>query len=1077
MISPRALTKLVQPSRNPVLLHRPRLVSFLHQHIDRKLILVSASAGYGKTSLLIDFADDTPLPVCWYELDASDGDPLVFLDYLITTVRRRFPNIGEGALQILAHCRETDCDQRDNERMFDALVGSFVTELQENIAAPFVVVLDDYHNVADSGAIQHLMNMLLAHIPQKAHFIVSSRTQSSGLNLTRLAAYDEVAGLGVEDLQFTPEEIRSFMRQKYQIEITAQEANDLAARSEGWIAGILLTTPKLWQGLYQRLVRRGGTHEELFHYLATEAFERLDPDQQRFLLDCSILLRMDATICNELLGTQYSAATLQTLEGQNLFITRLDDESGTPFYRFHNLFHEFLRQRLVETDSSRWQDLNRLAAQVFEKRGNYMGQAIAHYFAAQMFQDAARVMEAIAQSTFDSGHWTTLAGWIDALPSEILESHPGLMVTRGMVYAETGKNVDSESIYARAIKIYEERNEPVPAVKVVLWRAVLWLHTGRYREALQACECILDALHESNARWEEARAYRTIGAACAHLGKYPHSVVQLEKALSLYQSLGDELRAAWLHHDVGMSLRFHDDPRADEHFGQALDYWRRTHNAVGLSTTLNSIGVRHYSDGDYGQAIHVLDEARDLAHQTGNQRNEAFALASLGDVYRDQWDRARALASYHQVLDLAESLNGFILTYALIALGETYLLSNDGKSAREYLVRAIHIAQSHHSNYEIGLAETSLGIWEFQNDQFAVAVDRLKRAVKLLRMMKRHRARSRLHLALAHLRLDDHDQAQRELAAIPRQKPIPEAITIPFLSADRHRLLPLIEYAVSKGIAPEYYVPVLEKLKDCQETSDSPAPQLPILSQHLVKVRALGAADVWMGDKPILGWETARIKELFFLLMANPEGLRKEQIIEALWPENETFDPSNAFHTTNTRLRHVIADSVVRENGHYRLAPHLEIRSDVAEFETSIQAARKAGTDDERSQAYDRAIAVYRGEYFEECYHDWAGSLRAKLRQSYLDALVALARIRERQDDLESTIALYQKFIEKDHDCEEIYRDLMRLQGKTGNRTGAMRTYHQCLQALDDLDVPGPSEETMELYKQIIQGENEPTHA
>ena len=149
-----------------------------------------------------------------------------------------------------------------------------------------------------------------------------------------------------------------------------------------------------------------------------------------------MLSRLDAATCDELLGTQNSAALLRTLEEQNLFIVRLNDEGAAPSYRYHNLFQEFLRYRLRETDVPRWRNLNRRAAELFAAREGSIEQAIVHFIAAEMDDEAARAIEKIAQSTYDEGKWVSLAGWIDALAPDKLNAHPSLIVTRGMLFAK-----------------------------------------------------------------------------------------------------------------------------------------------------------------------------------------------------------------------------------------------------------------------------------------------------------------------------------------------------------------------------------------------------------------------------------------------------------------------------------------------------------------------------------------------------------------------------------------------------------------------------------------------------------------
>ena len=722
MMSP-CTAKVVPPSRSRQLLHRSRLVDFLHDHIDRRLIIVSAPTGYGKTSLLIDFAYETTLPVCWYSLEPLDRDPQVFLEYLIASIRTRFPTVGERAEKALTRGTTTE--------NFDAVLSTLTSEIQKNVSGRLIIAFDDYHHVAEAGAINRLINLLLARFPRQVHLIIASRTVPMKLNLAPLQTHQQVVSLGMDELQFTTEELHAFVRQNYQMDLSREQASELARRTEGWIAGILLTTPLLWPGLYQQFIRDQGTPEDIFGCLASETVEHLPVELQRFLLEVSIFNRIEIATCNAVLELTNAEEFLRAIEVRNLFLVRLADEAGKAVYRFHTLFHEFLRRRLSKTDPTRWRTLNQRAAEFFAVRDGHIGQAIAHYLAAELFEEAARLIEQIAPSTFDAGRWTSLAAWIDALPIQILENHPRLIVMRGMVFAEMGKNIEAENAYARAIQLYQARKDRVDAAKAVVWRAMLWNLVGRYREAAIACEEALEILQHHHAASDQARAYRILGSAHMHLGEYSRCVSELEKGLELYHALGDETRVAWLHHDIGRCLRLLGNPQADEHYQQALKVWRRTDNAVGMAVTLNNIGVGYHRAGNHPGAIATLGEARAMARQIGSRRSEAYALCSLGDVYRDQGEIARALELYHQSFELCRGVDGFLSTYVLTVLGETYCGTGDETRAADYFKQAQALAESHQSSYELGLVETALGIFECQRGQTDAALPHLFHLTKI----------------------------------------------------------------------------------------------------------------------------------------------------------------------------------------------------------------------------------------------------------------------------------------------------------------------------------------------------------
>lgn len=1049
--------KVVPPRRSGRLLHRSRLVDFLHDHINRRLIIVSAATGYGKTSLLIDFCYETPVPVCWYSLEPLDRDPQVFLDHLMASIRYRFPVVGERAQKALA--------SGTTPENFDAVISTLANEIHKHVSSRFIIAFDDYHHIADADSINRLINLLLARFPSQVHFIMASRAVPMQLNLAPLQTHQQVVSLGMGDLQFTGEELHAFVRQNYQIELSMEQASELATKTDGWIAGILLTTPTLWPGIYQPLIQDQGTHEDVFRFLANETFEHLSTELQRFLLDVSVFSRMDAAICNIILEIKQAHEFLQAIEVRNLFLVRLADESGKTVYRFHTLFHEFLRRRLIETDPTRWRTLNQRAASFFEAREGTIGQAIAHYLAAEMFEEAACLIEQIAQSTFDAGRWTSLAGWIDGLSPQVLTDHPSLIVMRGLVFAETGKNGEAEGAYTQAIQLYEARQDRVAAAQVVVWRAMLWNLAGHYREAVEACEQTLGILHRYHVESDEARAYRILGSAHLQLGEYLPCVSELEKGLELYQAVGDETHVAWSHHDLGRCLRILGDPKAEEHYQNALAIWRRTENVVGMAITLNNLGVGYHRAGEHERALTTLGEARAKASQIGSRRSEAYALCSLGDVYRDQGETVRALELYHQSVELSRDVDGFLLAYALTVLGETYGSSGDETQAANYLSQALALAESHQSKYELGLVETALGILDGRREQIDQALFHLRRAVDLLKPMRRDGLRARLHLARAYFLARKFDLAQKQLTAMASQAGGIELTGIPFIVADRALLQPVIRYAMSKKMRSEYF----SRLFDYWAAWDKAREQSP---KPKIEIRALGVSKVIIGDKLIdkSDWGTSIAKEFFFLLLEHPKGLYKEKALEIFWPKKSMDAASKIFNTTYSRLRHIIPDCLNNSSGLYAVRPELCTNYDVAQFEAWMERAQESKGVSKQIEAYEAAVELYQGDYLEECYSDWAMSIRTRLRQKYLNALVALAQLYERYGEVSKAMQYYQTLLEKDRDREEIYREVMRLQFKQGDRVGAVRTYRRCAQVLrDELNVPNPSQETEDLYRMICE--------
>ncbi len=246
--SPVVITRVLRPKRRPDLLRRPRLLDFLHEHIDRKLILVSAAAGYGKTSLLVDFAHDSGLPVCWYTMSEADRDMRVFAEYLIASIRQVFPTFGQRTETFLASAGGGNLDP-------GSLASVLVNDIYSDIPDYFVIVLDDYYRGEEEG-INFLLDTILQNLPDNCHIILSGRTipRFTPKGMALMVARREIDGLGTNDLRFDASEIRLLLAQHYNQHIPLEQAEMLAREAEGWIPGILLTTHSIWKGQFASLV-------------------------------------------------------------------------------------------------------------------------------------------------------------------------------------------------------------------------------------------------------------------------------------------------------------------------------------------------------------------------------------------------------------------------------------------------------------------------------------------------------------------------------------------------------------------------------------------------------------------------------------------------------------------------------------------------------------------------------------------------------------------------------------------------------------------------------------------------------
>ncbi|RME47991.1 MAG: hypothetical protein D6791_04485 [Chloroflexi bacterium] len=1069
--APLIVTKILRPRRRDDLLHRRRLVDFIHAHIDRKLIILSAPAGYGKTSLLIDYVHDSELPVCWYTLDERDSDPRVFLEYLVASIRRRFPDFGQRISVIL---RSDESHLPDWETIAAALVNDMV----EAIGEYFVIVLDDYHVLDEDSGVHNLLDKLLRYLPEHCHILLASRTLPP-LTLTRMAARQEVDGLGVDELRFTAHEIQQLMKQNYDLELPEAQAQELARELDGWIAGLLLTRHTLWKGLFAGMIRAQG-EAQVFEYLASEVFEQQPEEIQRFLLESAVLDALSPVICDELLEIDDSAAILHRLELQNLFISRL--EGPGEWYRYHQLFRDFLVSRLRTTEPQRYRALHLKAASLFVERRE-PAPAIQHYLEAEAYKQAAEAIEAVADETFNRGRWTTLARWINALPEDTLLAQPRLMTHRAKVRIQLGQLTDAIRELDRACEVFQTDEEPEYHAEALVFKSVALRMQGNYEEAIRQCEQALEVLGHDDSP-VAAHAYRNIGILYGILGQLSESVEQLTCALRLYEGLEEEAyHIASVQHDLATTyLRAGDLTRASAYYRQALRHWRETDNFARISETLNGMGCALYYQGAYESARELLEEALLEARKAQYARAEAAVLAGLGDIARAVGRYDEALSTYGQALRVAEEIDEeSIVVYVLNAIGLTYCIQGDYNRARTSIAEALSLGERSGSAYDIGLSQDALGMLCQTRADLDAAVQYFMEARNQF-----DKCGAKRELAIANLHL-----AQ---ALFQQQVSSPDAITYlkqaldladelgydHFLIAEGGRSVELYKQAVARPGSNGRLAVILKDLGE--EVPQTPAGAEVTGAREsrepALQIRALGQAQVWLNGEQITKkqWDSATTKELFFYLLAHPEGVRKDKILEVFWPEATPAKASSAFHSTNYRLRRALQNHncILYKDGVYIINPDLSYWYDVEAFQALIEQAKSAESQEERAAIYLQAIELYRGDYLEEFYSDWHYFQREELQRQYFEALASVAEYYRESGRAEDALPLYEKIVAVDPYQEEIHREIMRTYLELGQRAAAVKHYLELEAFLrEDLDID-PMPETTALYEAILHGEEQP---
>ncbi len=436
-------TKLYIPHPRSDRVLRPRLIARLNDALRgrRKLTLISAPAGFGKTTLLSEWSQGSELSVAWLSLDEGDNDLTRFLTYFIAALQTIRTDIGKTALTSL-HA------SRPQPPAIEAVLTSLVNEIGALLDNPstlplvagrsFALVLDDYHLIS-AQPIQHALTFLLDHLPPSMHLIIASRTDPP-LPLARLRIRGELTELRTADLRFRPDEVAAFFNQVMGLSLSAENVVALEARTEGWIAGLQVAALSM-QGrdpehLAESIQTFTGSHHYLLDYLAEEVLHRQPENLQTFLLQTAILDRLSGPLCEAVTGQVDSQTTLEWLERANLFIIPLDDERR--WYRYHHLFADFLRHRLQQTYPEAVARLHHRASEWYEQHGQLL-EAIGHVLAVPDFERAGGLIEQMAPTMFARREITTVLRWLEALPEAQVRARPQLSLAYAWVLLASGQ--------------------------------------------------------------------------------------------------------------------------------------------------------------------------------------------------------------------------------------------------------------------------------------------------------------------------------------------------------------------------------------------------------------------------------------------------------------------------------------------------------------------------------------------------------------------------------------------------------------------------------------------------------------
>ena len=433
------------PLSNPV--NRPRLLEKLDKGLSRKITLITAPAGYGKSTLLADWALTKNIPVAWLTLEQEDNDVVKFWSYFFYAFKDIYPHIDKHSREYLL---------TSGPLQINKVLSIFINELNR-IKKETIIILDDFHLIDDQNILVSF-NFLLNHLPERFHIYLLGRSYPTFLSPVSLRAKGLLEEITTDELRFTPSETENYFKMNLHYALPRQELSSLNLHLEGWVAGmqmvLFLLSNSTDKYRFFRLFK--GNHHHMTEYFSQEILNRQPQEIRDFLLQTSVLLQMNGSLCNTLTNKSNGQEMLEKLEQLQLFIFPLDEQMH--WYRYHPLFAETLRSLLQKKDPDHYTQLHQLASTWFHEQG-LNGEAIYHALEAHDYETAAAQLEQEAPRLFKHGELSKLIQWVCALPKENLYERPVIAIYYSWGLIITGKLEDASSTCAEILEFTKDENK------------------------------------------------------------------------------------------------------------------------------------------------------------------------------------------------------------------------------------------------------------------------------------------------------------------------------------------------------------------------------------------------------------------------------------------------------------------------------------------------------------------------------------------------------------------------------------------------------------------------------------------
>jgi LuxR family maltose regulon positive regulatory protein len=1038
------------PAFDPTKIHRERLVDRIHSYLPKKLIVVAAPAGYGKTTLLSDFTAHSDFPIFWVRLTPADHDERRLAEMIVASMRRRFRRVMKTTrLHALAGATP------------EAL-GRALGESMGAVGEPFVLVLDDVHHLNPSKPALALMDAMLEAMPEDASLIASGR-EVLEVSLARLMAEEHLAGLGPQDLSLTEDELRELANQRgSQIE-SDHEFLRILEDTRGWLAGVLLS------GVLQGRRSAGpiDPSRPLVHdYLASVVLNRQPDNLRKFLLESSVLPFMSSEACDKVLSRTDSARVLSRLAKEGIFVTASVESPKT--YEYHPQFREFLLTTLEEVDATRLQRVRLKAARYAEKSGQ-VEQAVELYLDSGEARRALRLAERDAKVMFDLARVQTLQMWADRLRDAGLES-PVTLRYLAVASADLGQIAQAETYLDRAVRALG--SAPAPEIEALIENAgaLIAYYKGDYEKVLERTGRVVERMGPKVHAGVRAHAHLLRSSVMTSMPENMHGAeAEVEAALQLLKADGDRLLRADALRAQGLVLLSQGQVgRANAVNVEAYRLVREEAPALSLASHLNNLAACSHLLGQYDSAIQYYSQALREARLVGSDLREAVILYGMADVYNDVGMAIQAAELYGEGLSVATRIDSTPwIVYGCLRTSTLYRRRGLPEVSREWLKRARHLTGP-------GRRHDGLAVEEALVEGGRRPVEALGKLAGLIALPEgevESTVRAAAYLAMARCRLTTGD-LEGTISALsdgldyvgPREQ---EQVVAAELLHDEE-----LRTAASRVMADHPTLGVvanrIEAMRSFAKLHDVGSEE-PAEKPARLEIAVLGGFRVAFGGHERRTSKPQMREVLAYLV--DHRSVPRDELGEVFWPDSPPGKRNANIHMAIHSLRRWLGDDlIVLDAGAYQFASKIEVAYDVETFSRARGVALALPRGDPRRYfALTEAVNTYTGEYAPDIASDWASQRRRELEIQYLEVLSAYGEEALIRDQPQRAVDHIRRGLAIDPYRDDLNAQYMEALGRLGRRSEVVAHYQRYTNLLGAELGLDPPREVRDLYARLIR--------